>query len=266
MHPAFDTIASGYDASFTHSLIGSAQREIVLRYLEKSFLQQVKLNILELNSGTGEDALWFAKRGHKVLATDISEKMIGIIRGKIDVIDLSSQIQTMKLDICEIQKTNFEEGFDLIFSNFGGMNCISLNVMKSLPAVLTKLLKPNGRLIMVIMPKYCFWETKYFLLKFNLKKAFRRYSKKETIANLNGQELRAFYHNPGQIKKIFKKYFNVITVKPVGFFIPPTYLGKFFESKKRIFNLLKRSENLITNQSYLAGFSDHYLIDFQVKE
>lgn len=266
MQHAFDTIATGYDASFTHSLIGTAQREIVLRYLEKSLLQQVKLNILELNSGTGEDALWFAKIGHKVLATDISEKMIGIIKEKIDVIDLSSQIQTMKLDIREIQKTNFEERFDLIFSNFGGMNCISLNEMKSLPDALTKLLKPNGRLIMVIMPKYCFWETKYFLLKFNLKKAFRRYSDNGTTAKLNGKELKTFYYIPDQIKKIFKKYFNVITVKPVGFFIPPSYLEKFFESKKRIFNLLKGSENLITNQSYLAGFSDHYLIDFQVKE
>lgn len=266
MQQAFDTIASGYDTSFTHSLIGTAQREIILKYLEKPFPQQTKQNILELNSGTGEDAIWFAKRGHKVLATDISEKMIGVIEQKIDELDLSSRIRTMELDIREIGNKNFEGRFDLIFSNFGGLNCISKKDMNSLPETLSKLLLPMGRLVMVIMPKYCIWETKYFLLKFNFKKAFRRYSENGTIAKLNGEELRTFYYKPDQIKKVFKKYFDVIAVHPVGFFIPPSYMEKFFESKRKTFNLLKRLESSVTNQSFLAGFSDHYLIDLQVKE
>ncbi|MGB5287016.1 MAG: methyltransferase domain-containing protein [Ignavibacteriaceae bacterium] len=266
MHQAFDTIASGYDASFTYSLIGMAQREIVWRYLKHSFGNKKALNILELNSGTGEDALWFTKEGHKVLATDISEKMIGIIGEKIDDSDLSSHIRIMKLDIREIESVKFEEKFDLIFSNFGGMNCISPEEINGLPAVLSRLLMPKGRLIMVIMPKYCIWETKYFLLKLNPKKAFRRYADTGTIAKLSGQEFNTSYYNPAQIKKMFDKYFNVIASKPVGFFIPPSYLEKFFESKRKTFNILKKLEDLITNLSYLASFSDHYLIDFQVKE
>jgi len=266
MHQAFDTIASGYDNSFTHSLIGTSQREIILRYLEISFPQQTKENVLELNSGTGEDAIWFAKRGHKVLATDISKKMISVIEQKIDELDLSSRIRTMELDIREIGNKNFEGRFNLIFSNFGGLNCISKKDINSLPETLSKLLLPMGRLIMVIMPKYCIWETKYFLLKFNFKKAFRRYSENGTIAKLSGEKLRTFYYTPGQIKEIFKKYFDVIAVHPVGFFIPPSYMEKFFKSKRKTFNLLKILESSVTNQSFLAGFSDHYLIDLQVKE
>ena len=264
MHHAFDTIASDYDTSFTKSIIGTAQREIVYRYLDKFLPEKKSLGILELNSGTGEDAIWFVKKGHQVLATDISEKMVGIIREKVDEANLSHQIRVRRQDITLLQQENLDEKYDLIFSNFGGINCIQPAQLNKLPHALRQLLKLNGRLILVLMPKYCLWEAKYFLLKLNIKSAFRRYSNKGTTANLNGIELKIYYYTPGQIKKVFKEYFNVVAVKPVGFFIPPSYLEKHFASNRKTFNLLKRFENLIANQSYLATFSDHYLIDLRV--
>ncbi len=102
MQQAFDTVAQSYDASFTHSVIGIAQRDVVWSYLESSLSSSDKLNILELNCGTGEDALWFAKKGHKVLATDISEKMLGITQEKIHEANLLSRVQTMQIDIRKI--------------------------------------------------------------------------------------------------------------------------------------------------------------------
>jgi len=265
MHQAFDTIAKGYDASFTHSIIGKAQRLIVWGSLEKTLLDNKELTVLELNCGTGEDALWFAKQGHKVLATDLSESMLDIVRQKIDEEDLSSRIQTMKLDITKIRDKNLGERYDLIFSNFGGMNCISPIEMRRIPTALSKLLNAKGRLIMVIMPRYCLWETSYFLTKLNFKKAFRRYNNDGTIAKLNGVEFSTFYYTPNQIKKIFGEIFDVINIKPVGLFIPPSYLEKFFAPKVKAFNILKEMDNIFSNQSALAGFSDHYLIDLQVK-
>ena len=266
MQQAFDTVAQSYDASFTHSVIGIAQRNVVWSYLESALSSNDELNILELNCGTGEDALWFAKKGHKVLATDISESMLDIVRQKIDEQDLSSCIQTLKLDITKIRDKHFSESFDLVFSNFGGMNCISPIEIGQLTAELARLLNVNGRLIMIIMPRYCLWETSYFLIKLNFKKAFRRYFNDSTIAKLNGLEFRTFYYTPNQMKKIFGKYFDVINIKPVGFFIPPSYLEKFFAPKVKTFNLLKKIEKIFSNQRILAGFSDHYLIDLQVKK
>jgi hypothetical protein len=115
------------------------------------------------------------------------------------------------------------------------------------------------------MPRYCLWETSYFLIKLNFKKAFRRYSN-GTIAKLNELEFRTFYYTPNQMKKIFAKYFDVVNINPVGFFIPPSYLEKFFAPKVKTFNFLRKMENFFSNQSILAGFSDHFLIDLQVKK
>ena len=266
MQQAFDTVAQSYDAFFTHSVIGIAQRDVVWSYLESSLSSSDKLNILELNCGTGEDALWFAKKGHKVLATDISEKMLEITQEKIHEANLLSRVQTMQIDIRKIDSAGIKEKFDLVFSNFGGMNCISFEEMKKLPSEVKKLLKPDGQLIMVVMPAFCLWETIYFFLKFNFRKAFRRLSNEGIIAKFNGAEIKTFYFSPARIKKLFKQDFEVLSIKPIGFIIPPSYLDSFFSSRQKMINTLGKLEQAVNGFSFLSGFSDHYLIDLQVKE
>jgi ubiquinone/menaquinone biosynthesis C-methylase UbiE len=39
--------------------------------------------ILEVNCGTGEDALWLSAQNYEVTATDISEAMIGVAKAKV---------------------------------------------------------------------------------------------------------------------------------------------------------------------------------------
>jgi len=265
MQQAFDTIAEEYDKSFTQSIIGKAQRKIVWSYLEKTLDKNKNLNILELNCGTGEDAIWFAKKGHKVLASDISEKMIEITEDKLSNAGLLLTSRTIQIDINKIDSSGIKEKFDLVFSNFGGMNCISFNEMEKLPSEIKKLLKPEGQFIMVVMPSFCLWEIFYFLLKLNFRKAFRRLSKKGTIAKLNGTELKTFYFSPTEMKNIFKENFEVLPTKPIGFFIPPSYLGNFFSSKEKMFDTFQKLEQAVKDFSFLSNFSDHFLIHFIVR-
>lgn len=265
MQQAFDTIAEEYDKSFTQSIIGKAQRKIVWSYLEKTLDKNKNLNILELNCGTGEDAIWFAKKGHKVLASDISEKMIEITEDKLSNAGLLLTSRTIQIDINKIDSSGIKEKFDLVFSNFGGMNCISFNEMEKLPSEIKKLLKPEGQFIMVVMPSFCLWEIFYFLLKLNFRKAFRRLSKKGTIAKLNGTELIIFYFSPARIKNIFKENFELLSIKPIGFFIPPSYLDNFFSSKNKMLNTLQKLEKAVMEISFLSNSSDHFLIQFRVR-
>lgn len=265
MQQAFDIIAQHYDVSFTNSLIGSAQRQIVWNYLEKSLPENKKLKVLELNCGTGVDALWFAEQGYQVLATDVSEKMLAITQKKIEDAGMETQVQTQILDITQIEKFTAKEKYDLVFSNFGGMNCVSREILNKVPSEIKNLLNSGGRVIMVVMPSFCLWETIYFLTKIKLNNAFRRLLKSGTIAHLNGSELKIHYYSPGIQKKIFKKIFKSIAIKPVGFFLPPSYLELFFNKHQTMFFWLNKLEYLIRNRKFLSGFSDHYLIDFQLK-
>ncbi len=83
MKSDFDATASlQYDKEFTYTSIGKFQRNNVHSYLREILPENNPINILELNCGTGEDALFFLKNGHKVLATDLSEEMLHITKNK----------------------------------------------------------------------------------------------------------------------------------------------------------------------------------------
>ncbi len=76
MQTPFDKIALTYDELFTNTAIGKLQRNIVRKYLDETLPTNQRISILELNCGTGEDAVYFAKKGFDVLATDVSDDML----------------------------------------------------------------------------------------------------------------------------------------------------------------------------------------------
>lgn len=75
MPNTFDHIAENYDSSFTHTAIGQYQRALVWEHLRQC-LPSYPQKILEINCGTGEDALFLAEQGHQVIATDVSAEMV----------------------------------------------------------------------------------------------------------------------------------------------------------------------------------------------
>lgn len=250
----FDIASSKYDAQFTFSNIGKAQRHMVFNYLNPIINQDKKLSILELNCGTGEDAIQFNKRGHQVIATDISEGMIDAAKAKSKNVDF--QIK----DINALHKNSFETKFDLIFSNFGGFNCLSKPEIETFFKTALHLLQPKGKIILVIMPKHCLWERLYFSLKGNFKKAKRRQSSASVLANVDGVKVKTWYYNPEEISSLTKSYYNIEKVKPIGITIPPSYLEKSFLSKQPFLFILKSLDNIITG-SFWSKYADHFLIE-----
>ncbi len=265
MQTPFDKIAQTYDDTFTNTVIGKMQRNIICKYIDESLATNHKLNILELNCGTGEDAVYFAKKGFNVVATDVSDDMLKITEDKIDNFGLSNNITIKKIDLTIPSDFNFEQKFDLVFSNFGGLNCVDKESLKNLSIVISSILNDRGRIIFVIMPKFSLWESFYFLMKIKIDKVFRRTSSKPLNVNLNGGNVQTFYYSPKEIANIFGNKFKLMNIKPVGIFIPPSFLNKFFLKKKKTLRMLDTIENPVSNISFLAKFSDHFLIDMELK-
>ncbi len=207
MQTPFDKIAPAYDELFTNTAIGKMQRNIICKYLDESLSTNHQLNILELNCGTGEDAVYFAKKGFSVVATDVSDEMLKITEDKINNFGLSNYITTQKIDLINPSDFNFEQKFDLVFSNFGGLNCVDKEALKNLSVVLSGILNDRGRIIFVIMPNFSLWESFYFLMKIKIDKVFRRASTKPLNVNLNGGNVQTFYYSPKEIANIFGNKF-----------------------------------------------------------
>jgi len=259
----FDSAAPYYDEAFTNSEIGKLQRSRVLNYLI-SILPNNSLNILELNCGTGADAIWFAKKGYKVWATDISEKMIQIGRVKVEQFNLSDKIIFEQLDINEINEKYFTTKFDLVFSNFGGLNCLTETELNALSKKLKHLLKPAGRFVAVVMSDFCMIESIYFFSKFRFNQIFRRKSMQPV--KVNNSIVNTYYYNPKRFNVYFKDEFILNKTLSIGLTIPPSYLNNFFVKKTNTLKFLNATENLFGNNLFSAAISDHYLIDLIVKK
>ena len=84
-------------------------RDHVLKYLKPN------ASILELNSGTGEDAVFFASKGHKVHATDISPGMQQQLEFKVQKHRLSPRVSNELCSYTNLRWLENKGPYDLIF-------------------------------------------------------------------------------------------------------------------------------------------------------
>lgn len=261
--PAFDATALGYDNEFTYTQTGKYQRMQVWKHLLALEISSKK--ILEMNCGTGEDAMILAKKGAIVTATDISKEMLAVSTQKAIKAGINN-INFTQWDLNEGFPFTLSEKFDIGFSNFGGWNCLSEKGIETLGEKLYKILAKDGQLCLVIMPSFCIWETCYFLLKGNLSSALRRRNKQGVFARLNeNQTVLTYYYSPTTIKKYLSPYFSVEKIRPISFFIPPSYLDNFCKKIPFLLPSLFFLEKCVAWIPVLAYFSDHYLIVLRKK-
>lgn len=262
MHPQyFDSSAKTYDGDFTNTAIGKLQRAQVWNYLLP--LLTSPRNILEINCGTGEDAWVLSFQGHHVLATDVSGEMIEVAKTKLKNSRLPLRI--LQAGFSSVKERVSEEKFDLLFSNFGGLNCVDTTELKNLSADFASVLKPNGKMFLVIMGTNCRWEQVYFLLKRNREKAFRRKNKTGVRTTIRESVFETFYYSPEEITSIFAPHFDLEQIVPVGLFVPPSYLESFFKNKRWLLTILNQLDNWIGSLSIFSNQSDHFVIVLKKK-
>ena len=268
MHPAFDTVARDYDNSFTGTAVGRLLRERVWALLSISAnlssgttSGRAITTVWELNCGTGEDAIWMAQQGWQVLATDISPEMAEAARQKTAAAGLENKVEVRVCSFAEISRYP-DRQFDLVFSDFGGLNCASPEELKKLSVDLQKLIAPGGHFIAVVMSRFCWQETLYFLLKGKPREAFRRLNRKPVNARLDEKTtVPTWYYSPREFRRFFPE-FRMKRILPVGFWLPPSYLNPFFEKRPRLLRFLNFLEKNYS-PARLAPAADHFLIDLE---
>lgn len=258
---AFDVLAADYDTAFGQSLTGQAQRLVSRSWLQ-SFLQgKGKLRILEINCGTGDDALWLASLGHTVIATDQSPRMIQEAREKVPAGIPGANPVFRVCSFEALYSTFHDQQFDLVFSNFAGLNCLSPQQLARLSQALQQLLTDDGYIAAVIFGKYCWWETCYYLLKGDRRNAFRRWTHQPVLARLTATVSQpVFYYSVRRFVQGLPS-FSLLAKKPVGLFIPPSYMEHNMRRNKRVFDFLVKLERLVQPGALCSALADHtYLL------
>lgn len=258
---SFDQLAAEYDKTFTNSDLGVLQRKVVWNHLEKVLAKKShSINVLELNCGTGEDAIFLSKKGHQVIATDLSKEMLRIAEQKAHAANVKT-IEFRQLDLRSVDQHRVSRKFDLVFSNFGGFNCLNESELKQVGKAIEKLITADGILMLVIMPDRCLIEKIYALFKKDWSLFSRRGQSPQAI-KMGSEKIWTWYYSPADLKRILPQY-KVNYKTPVGFI--PSYFNPNVNTWLIAFQALKMLNSLALRSSLLSRYSDHFLISFSLK-
>ncbi|HXV99050.1 MAG TPA: methyltransferase domain-containing protein [Anaerolineae bacterium] len=219
---AFDAFAGTYDDDFTNSTLGQLLRSRVWEKLGQHF--SAGQYILELTCGTVEDAIWLARRGVYVTATDGSAEMVKQAKAKAEAArggagetNRAGSVEVKQVSLQEIiagyfnhqtaiSNIQYPKGttspipnlqspisnpFDGVFSNFGGLNTIG--EWRSLAAALAEIVRPGGSVILVPMGPFCPWEILWYLAHGQPKQAFRHFLRKGAAAKIGRAMIPIWY-------------------------------------------------------------------------
>lgn len=259
---AFDSIAARYDAIFTQSVIGTAQRRLVHSALQPHLVPGSR--ILDMNCGTGEDALHFGAQSIEVVACDASPAMIDVCRRKLLSAAAALPVTFLVCANERLDQLRPFAPFDGALSNFGGLNCTA-----DLAAVrdsLACLLDPGCMLFVCLMGRVCAWEIVWYLLTGRWKKAFRRMQTNGAQANIGGHDLRVYYPSIQHASAVFAPSFRLETWHGIGVFLPPSWLEPFFRNRPRLIRLLQWIDRRCGSWPVLRGCADHVLLHFVREE
>ena len=257
----FDPAAPAYDTDFTETTLARWLRELVWEQIADIF--RPGDHVLELGCGTGEDALWLARRGVRVTATDASGEMLEVGRLKVEGVGLLDWVTFQKLDIGYSilgigSIPNIPYPISHIFSNFGPLNCLSER--KTLAEGLAKVVPPGGKVVLVVMGPFCLWEMAWYLGHLQFRTAFRRWRAGIPAHTGGGGMVRVWYPSPARLRAEFAPHFRLMKTVGIGAFLPPSYLSHFVDRWPGFFGRLREWERRWGGVFPWTWVNDHYLM------
>lgn len=238
---AFDKLARTYDQQWTRSPIGRIQRDAVWRHIHGLFPPGG--TVLDLGCGTGEDALHLMNTGIRVEAIDSSSEMVSVARER------GVDARILAIEDVGVLATRF----DGVISNFGAINCVES--VSLLGGALARLVRPGGCMAICLMGRFCLWETAYYLLCFQHRKAFRRFSRKVASSSIN---VPVYYPSVGELERALRPDFELLRWYGVGVAVPPSYIRISTATLRPLAAL----DRWLAHCPLLRALSDHRLLIF----
>jgi tellurite methyltransferase len=95
---------------------GISKNSSFSEFCEKKYFFNKELSIIELGSGNGRDAIYFAHHGHQVIAIDQSTTAIDMERSNIST-KINSNLNPVATDFVE-DHFNYSKSIDIFYSRF----------------------------------------------------------------------------------------------------------------------------------------------------
>lgn len=250
---AFDGIAGLFDTTLENEITTGIRENI---YSVVGNLVSPGCSILDVNCGTGIDLLHFLKEGYRATGIDISQGMIEAARKKLNRAQREDVVLTVS-SYESLGSSRFAE-FDLVFSNFGGLNCTP-NLDRAAKAI-SSVTKPGGYFVGVIMPPFSLWETATFASRLQWNNAVRRFHESTPATGFSGNVFPVYYYSPSATAKAFAPDFVTKKITGISIFSPNPQSTHFVSRHPLVSKFLAAFDRLVENIPLIRSVGDHYII------
>jgi ubiquinone/menaquinone biosynthesis C-methylase UbiE len=217
--------------------------------------------LLELNAGTGQDAVALVERGFRVHATDIAPGMLAQIAEKVSRHGLEGKLTCQHCSFTQLDRVT-EGPFDGVYSNSGGLNCTAdlTAITHDLPA----LLRPGARVTWVIMPKICPWELAVSAKDFRV--GTRRLHRHGIVAHVEGVYFKTYYFTARQVRQAFGPRFREVKLEGLSVFTPTADNKTFAVNHDRLYRRLVQLDDLLATRRPFNGWGDFFILTMEFIE
>lgn len=258
---AFDSASEEYDFTIGHNYINTWIRKRSLSEL----LGLVKKNdtVVEIGCGTGAEALEVAPYVARIIATDISDQMIEIVRKKIQVKRAFDKITPIKLraaEVGQVKKTLDGDLADAAYSFNGALNCEP--DLEDFVEGLASILAPGGYFACSVRNSLCLGEVLSHAATLQFEKMAPR-KKQPIMVSVGGRDIPALYYPPSVFARFFRTRFKLLRLIGLPAFLPPAYLSDYYVKFKEVGYVLERLERSLGNRFPFNRLGDQTLFVFQ---
>lgn len=252
---AFSRKAGVYDAfGENHPVMARMRRKF---YDHLTAVMPPGGRLLEINAGTGADAVELVRRGFTVHATDIAPGMLAAVEEKIARDDLAGRLTVEPLSFTDLNRVHGAP-YDGLYSNSGGLNCIA--DLTSVTRLLPDVLRPGARITWVIMPRVCPWELA--VIPKDPRVGTRRL-RGQTLAHVEGVHFMTYYFSAAQTRRAFGPRFRALRLEGLSVFTPTADNKTFAMNHPRLFAALCRLDDALSPRWPFNGWGDFYILSLE---
>jgi ubiquinone/menaquinone biosynthesis C-methylase UbiE len=258
---AFDSASEEYDFTISHNYINTWIRKRSVSEL----LRLVSPNdtLVEIGCGTGAEALDIAPHVSRLIATDISDQMIEIVRKKIQARRGLRNVIPVKLRAADInQVTAVLKGgkAQAAYSFNGALNCEP--DLESFVTGLASVLEPGGHFVCSVRNSLCLGEAVSHAAALQFEKMAPRKTQ-PVMVSVGGVDIPALYYSPLKFVEFFRSRFKLLRVIGLPAFLPPAYLSDYYVKYKQVGYVLERLERALGSRFPFNLLGDQTLFVFQ---
>jgi SAM-dependent methyltransferase len=214
--------------------------------------------VLEINCGTGEDALFLARHGIGVLASDASARMVEVASRRVDVEQPLAQEPNFRVLRTEDIATLMPQApYDGLLSNFSGLNCVQ--DLHQFFVHAAALLRCDAAAVLCMSSRVCAWEIAWFILRGQLQRATRRLSG-HTVAMVQGCRIAVWYPSISAVLQAASPWFRAESVAGIGIAVPPSYVESWARKHPKVVRALGAIERRISKWPVCRAIGDHYVV------